>query len=63
MLVKDIQAVNELDVMINDLIEQLNNLFERRLEIATDFARPHEELFDNTSDFNIDLDSIDLSLT
>lgn len=64
MLVKDIQTINELDTRITDLIEQLNNLFSQRLEIATDSDTPQLDTENNSSfaDIDIDLTTIDLSL-
>ncbi|MGB4762251.1 MAG: hypothetical protein WBP12_02735 [Candidatus Saccharimonas sp.] len=64
MLVKDIQTINELDTRITDLIEQLNNLFNERLEITTDFEAPQvgPENNDSFADIDIDFSTIDLSL-
>ncbi|MGB4767689.1 MAG: hypothetical protein WBP22_00370 [Candidatus Saccharimonas sp.] len=65
MLVKDIQTVNELDTRITDLIEQLNGLFNQRLEIITDTDTPQAipESSSGFADIDIDLSTIDLSLS
>ena len=61
MLAKDVFALNDLDGKIQELIEQLNDLIERRIEITSETCPLSRKLMQSRTG-TVDLSSIDLTI-